>query len=66
VRGNNREEWVLASNALAQDVTIEGIGKQCAGTRGNNRGEWVLASNALAQDATRHATYLVISATLRE
>jgi hypothetical protein len=56
----------LASNALAQDVTIVGIGKQCASARGNNRGEWVLPSNALAQDATRCATYRVISATLRE
>jgi hypothetical protein len=56
----------LASNVLVQDTTIEGIDRKSAGTRGENRGEKVLASNALAQDATRHMTYWVISATLRE
>jgi hypothetical protein len=42
----------LASNALVQDTTVEGICKKCAGVRHDNRGEQVLASNALAQDAT--------------
>jgi hypothetical protein len=52
MRCDYREEWVLASNALAQGVTIEGVGKQCAGTRCDNREERVLASNALAQGVT--------------
>jgi hypothetical protein len=65
-RGDYREEWVLSSNALVQDVTIESIGKQCAGARGDNGGERVLASNALAQNATRCMTYQVISVTLQE
>jgi hypothetical protein len=53
-RCDSRREQLLASNALADETTIEGhrYWQECAGGKHNSRREWILASDVLADEIT--------------